>query len=250
MKTKQDCTQCNDGTCAWCMEEKRQLEGGLPPSVLTKKQTLDFGPKYFMGGGRRYKITAHVRYDDCCNNGHNSFAITASIYREMGVRTDRWDEDSFGCCHDDISKRFPNLRPFIKWHGVSSDGPMHYPGNVTYHAGERDCHGLLKGESRQLRNGGTGKLSWILEADRELPKYVDADECPSGVVTVRYVPWCRIGEGKPRELDHARSSAVWPDATDEQLCLPKEQLEALLIERLPVLMAEFRKDVESLGFIY
>ena len=54
--------------------------------------------------------------------------------------------------------------------------------------------------------------------------------------------------GKKRELDHARSSAIWPDATDEELTAPrlKERLEA----RLPTLLAEFREAIESLGFVW
>ena len=43
----------------------------------------------------------------------------------------------------------------------------------------------------------------------------------------------------------ARSCAVWPDATLEQL-----QNEKLLMQRLPVLMQEFKKDIEALGFIF
>ena len=46
-------------------------------------------------------------------------------------------------------------------------------------------------------------------------------------------------------LEAARSCAVWPDATLEQL-----QSEEALIERLPDLMHEFKKDIEALGFIY
>lgn len=53
-------------------------------------------------------------------------------------------------------------------------------------------------------------------------------------------------EGKARELDKARSAAIWPDATDEELTAPglKERLEA----RLPGLLVEFRAAMESLGF--
>ena len=46
-------------------------------------------------------------------------------------------------------------------------------------------------------------------------------------------------------LEAARSCAVWPDATLEQL-----QDEKLLMQRLPDLMKEFKKDIEALGFIY
>lgn len=46
-------------------------------------------------------------------------------------------------------------------------------------------------------------------------------------------------------LEAARSCAVWPDATLEQL-----QNKEALMERLPALMQEFKKDIEALGFIY
>jgi hypothetical protein len=57
-----------------------------------------------------------------------------------------------------------------------------------------------------------------------------------------------FSEGKERELDAARRSAVWPDATDAELTEPglKERLEA----RLPALLDEFKTAVESLGFTY
>ena len=57
-------------------------------------------------------------------------------------------------------------------------------------------------------------------------------------------------EAKPRDFAAARRSAIWDDATDEQLSLPKEELKKLLIKRLPRLMKEFKKDIEALGFIY
>ena len=53
---------------------------------------------------------------------------------------------------------------------------------------------------------------------------------------------------KEANLDHARSSAVWPDATDEDLLTPG--LETRLQARLPRLMKEFKAAVESLGFVY
>ena len=46
-------------------------------------------------------------------------------------------------------------------------------------------------------------------------------------------------------IEAARSCAVWPDATLEQL-----QDEKLLMQRLPALMQEFKKDIEALGFIF
>lgn len=59
-----------------------------------------------------------------------------------------------------------------------------------------------------------------------------------------------FGEGKARDLDAARLSAIWPEATDEELLAPKPELEAKLLARLPTLMQEFKAAVESLGFKY
>ncbi len=58
------------------------------------------------------------------------------------------------------------------------------------------------------------------------------------------------GKGKPRELDAARRSAVWPEATDEQLMLEKEELKQLLLDRLPGLMWTFKADIDALGLTY
>ncbi len=58
------------------------------------------------------------------------------------------------------------------------------------------------------------------------------------------------GEGKERDFDAARACAGWPEATDEQLSLPKDELKKLLLDRLPPLLLEFKRDVEELGFTY
>lgn len=58
-------------------------------------------------------------------------------------------------------------------------------------------------------------------------------------------PWT-YSEGKERDFDAARSTAVWPDATDEELSLPKWELELLLEKRFPQLMEEFYGDMEIL----
>lgn len=57
-------------------------------------------------------------------------------------------------------------------------------------------------------------------------------------------------EGKNREFEAARHSAIWEDASEEILSLPPEELKEKLLERLPALIAEFKKDIESLGFVY
>jgi hypothetical protein len=214
----------------------------LPTSKLcTTTQTKTRRAEWTEGNDRMTMVVT-IRWDDTCRNGHNSFAITADVRRNSR-------EDCGGCCHDIIAARVPELAPYIKWHLVSSDGPMHYLANVTYHASDRDHNGLLKGEKKQIRNGKTGKLAWKRE-DVTLTQYIDADEKPTGTQLIGYEPWCITGEGKARDFKAARNSAVWPEATDEQLSLPKAELTALLMARLPALMAEFKAAIESLGFVY
>jgi len=154
-------------------------------------------------GGRYFKV--ELQFDDTCGNGHCTFSITGEEGR-IGAR----DCDSCGCLHDEIAQRFPQLAKYIKWHSVSTDGPMHYIQNTLYFAGDRDCHGRRKGEASSFE----------------------------------------YGEGKKRELEAARNAAVWPDATDEQLMSEPETLKSMLEARLPGLMAEFRADMEELGFDY
>ena len=56
------------------------------------------------------------------------------------------------------------------------------------------------------------------------------------------------GEGKARNLSAARSCAVWPDATDEDLCAP--DLRERLMERLPGLLRDMREDFEMAGIVW
>ncbi len=57
-----------------------------------------------------------------------------------------------------------------------------------------------------------------------------------------------FAEGKERDLGAARRSAVWPQASDEVLCLPREELKAVLQARLPELLDEFRREMLGIGF--
>lgn len=58
------------------------------------------------------------------------------------------------------------------------------------------------------------------------------------------------GEGKERDFAAARSCAAGLELTDEELSKEPEELKAILLERLPALMDQFKRDVESLGFVY
>jgi len=83
-----------------------------------------------IGDNRKMRVT--MRHDDECRNGHNTFAITADIYKGGCF-------DSGGCLHDEIREHFPELAHLIQWHLCSTDGPLHYIANTAYHAGDLDC---------------------------------------------------------------------------------------------------------------
>lgn len=216
----------------------------LPPSVLTKSQTKEFR-KSWTEDGDRMLLVATVRHDDRCGNGHNSFAITGVIYRNGR-------EECCGYLHDEISLRLPQLAPLIKWHLVSTDGPMHYIANTMYHASTKDHNGLEAGEERQIRRGGKTPC-WIAAVALGDGSYralssastIESDERPEPDGDLQYIPWCRVGKGKEADLEAARSCAVWPDATLDQL-----QDKDALLARLPALMEGFKAAVESLGMVY
>lgn len=229
-------------------------------TTTTKAPTIQKQVKLFRKDlaidGKPVTIIAEVRHDDECKNGHNSFAITGEVYesyRQHGEPTVKHESgktlwlSSCGCIHDDIAEHFPELAPLIKWHLCSTDGPMHYVANTVYLAGDLDYNKLREGETRQIRNGKTGELCWVLDSPAPGNRYFDGPEPPQDVV-LKWKPFCHVGKGKARELDAARSCAIWPDATDEDLTAPG--LEDRLLARYPALMDEFRAAVESLGFTY
>lgn len=57
-------------------------------------------------------------------------------------------------------------------------------------------------------------------------------------------------EGKERELDAARSVACWPEATDEELSVSKEELTKVLEARLPGLIEGFKATIKDCGFYW
>lgn len=225
-------------------------------TVLTKNQKKLF-KKDIVVRGQKMRIIATVRHDDECGNGNNSFSITGEIY-EYGrdgrqLKREPW---TCGCIHKDVEKHFSELAPFIKWHLCSTDGPMHYIANTVYHASDKDCWGLRKGEKRQIRNGRTGELAWVLSAmvDGEVrsaavdgvKQYVHSNEQPPAPADgLFYAPWYKVGEGKEPDIDAARRCAIWPEASLEQLTD-----KGALMARLPALMEEFKTAVESLGLTF
>ena len=210
-------------------------------SVLTKKQVKVF-KKAYVEDGQEYVLLATVRYDDECRNGHNTFAITGEIWRAKQGQPVERDCESCGCIHEDITKRLPKLAPYIKWHLTSSDGPMYYIANTVYHA-----------------QSYSPRYAWVYYTGPQDP--LGIEEVKERLLGYEKVDKAKLAEGQPgyrvvwdtasakaANLDHARSSAVWLEATDEDLLAPG--LEGRLQARLPRLMEEFKAAIESLGFVY
>lgn len=233
----------------------------MKTSILTKSQTKKFITEGFRIDGGHGKLIVKVRYDDCCNNGYNSFAITADLFRDG-------KEWSGGCLHDEIAEQMPELAHLIKWHHMSSNEPMHYISNTLYHSRDTDSDGLKAGEYSAY------KLLVVSDDIADLPvtlytsdtMYTNKQNNPNfskinereafkindfknslkvnhriELVNCEY----SLSKGKDIDLKVARSCAIWPDATLEQL-QDKEALTA----RLPQLRLDFIDVVESLGMVY
>lgn len=225
--------------------------------AISETRSMDGGPA--RDADEAIRFTA--RFDDSCHNGHENFVITCDILgpvrrdRRRGGYASREDIGG-GANHDAIARAFPEVARLIPWHLCATGGPMHYIANTVYLAGDRDCHGLRAGEKRQItgRNGPCWILRIVAEdgTESDLPGVWDngaqGAEPPPVPGRLAWVPHCRVGEGKPRELDAARRAAIWPDAPDSVLTAEPDELRAALTARLPGLLAAFKAEMIGAGF--
>ena len=203
--------------------------------------------------GETRVVIAKIRYDDRCKNGRNTFSIVGEVYGPHGdrhpnpARTNGGKVvymESCGCVHDDVEKAIPELAPLLKWHLTSSDGPMHYVANTMYHAESKEvCKGWIHSKERTIAGisllGRCVKYTSTAEAEKVIA------EAPEMFF---FVPDEK--SAKTADLDAARRSAIWMDATDADLTQPAADLKRALLARLPALMLEFRSAVESVGLEY
>lgn len=76
--------------------------------------------------------------------------------------------NSCGCMHEDVLAYIPEFAPFVRWHLVSTDQPMHYKANAMYWAGFNSE--WCKGEANDPPNLAHVKSTIIygaLEDDQE-----------------------------------------------------------------------------------
>lgn len=91
--------------------------------------------KEFTEQGQKYRIQAKYGMDYEFARKHRqapSFSVTATIERQDDRRPHHWREDSGGMLHADVAEHFPELEPYLMWHLVSTEGPMHYLANGKY----------------------------------------------------------------------------------------------------------------------
>ena len=198
----------------------------MKESVLTKNQVRTISKNITYNGHQRV-MTVTLRYDDRCNNGHNTFSITGNIStltRNTCIVS--------GCIHDEIREFFPELTKYIKWHLCSSNGPLHYIANTLYHASVKPEY-----------------LSDVWEAWIENTYIKKVNVSERAVLRVKYgknieFRCVKDPSAKSAELDAARYCAIWPEANLEDFT------EENLLKRLPALIQEFARDMEELDFIF
>ena len=194
------------------------------------------------GYGTNGRMTVNIRFDDNCRNGHNTFAITADVVTAESKRMR--DIAAGGCLHEEIARVFPELAHLILWHLVSTDGPMHYIANTLYHAKQNGA------EYAWVYCTGRIDPLGIADEKEHLLGYLKAIEARKAEGQSGYrVEWDQK-TAKARNLDFARSTACWPEATADDLCAPPDALKAALEARLPALLDAFRKDMEASGFLW
>lgn len=207
-----------------------------------------------------------AQWDDTHWNGSNAFHLIKRVLLAGSHR----ESERVGW--SDVPQRIltdvpPEFLKLEKWNGCHPEGPWYYIENTLYQASDRDCHGLRKGEQKLIRNGSTGAPCWELVAQVEpgilypSERYAGAEVFPVADLVkvadgaqpppIPSLDWrlkYRIGEGKERDFAAARRSAIWPEATDEELI--SDDLEQRLKDRLPALLSEFRADLERIGLTW
>ena len=181
--------------------------------------------KQFVHEGQKYEIKAIVSFDDDCGNKSFDFSVTGDIYQicKNGERV--WC--SGGCIHEEIYKRFPELRPFIEMHLRNREGmPMHPFANGFYH--------LTKGNTKALLEDW-----WLTEDDGDLVvKLINSSD--QDIFTYRLYELGLVDRAKKKaeEAIHALEELTgkkWVNPytpEEERLYKPSEELMDTVRQRL------------------
>lgn len=212
----------------------------LPVSkrVQSQVQVREFNNRLPVDGeGLPLDLVVKLRWDDCCGNGRNSFGVQVAGYNAGVAKIDR-NAHFQGSALKEICRYIPELAHITKWHMMDADGPMHYTANTIYHASEIKKHQHFVYLSDEVLKNQRVLLGLFddegLQAVRKRFEDFDLE------VATSLTP-----DSKDADIEAARRTAIWPEASLEEL-RDAEKLNA----RLPALMAEFKRDIEALGFTY
>lgn len=177
--------------------------------------------RFYRQDGVRYRIKAEYGIDYVYARQHNQspdFTITGTIDRQAG--NNHWMQDAGGIIHEQIAKYIPRLAPYLKWHLMGPDGPMHYLTNAKY---------------------------WLESAQGKVPRGQNIPTDPVkafehtivlGAFPGDVIPDFRgPKEWSPRGLKGGLLDAPW------------RAVEAWLLERLPKLVAAWVVDMNELGVL-
>lgn len=177
--------------------------------------------RFYREGGVRYRIQAEYGIDYDFARRHNQapyFSITGTIDRQAG--NNRWMDDAGGMIHGEIEKHLPSLAPYLKWHVVGPEGPMHYFENSKYWL--------------EMAQGKVPLAEHLRENPLELFKHtIILGAFPGDVVPDLRGP----KEWSPRGLQGDLLHAPWP------------AVRAWLERRLPTLLAAWAVDMNELGVL-
>lgn len=88
--------------------------------------------KNYVENGITYRIDVKIQLTDECKNGVCHWSITADIYGKR--QNGRFVWCSGGCCHNEISKHFPEFSKFVALHLSDCYGaPLYAVENGYYH---------------------------------------------------------------------------------------------------------------------
>lgn len=88
--------------------------------------------KNYVENGTSYRIDVKIQLTDECKNGVCHWSITADIYGKR--QNGRFVWCSGGCCHNEISKHFPEFSKFVALHLSDCYGaPLYAVENGYYH---------------------------------------------------------------------------------------------------------------------
>lgn len=98
---------------------------------MERKELIYKATRSYSKNGVTYRVNVSAKLADECKNGHSDFSVTADVYSIKSPGRPRLE--CCGCCHEEVAKAFPELKPVIALHLCNHLGqPMHPVENSMY----------------------------------------------------------------------------------------------------------------------